>query len=67
MPTVLVDGGAWHGIHGSSTDWGCHWWERVTFGKRDAVEQQFLIFKQRIRQFTSGVAQCACGNGSIVV
>ena len=26
-------------------------WERVTFRKRNAVEQWFSVFKQRIKQF----------------
>ena len=26
-------------------------WERVTFGKRNAVEQWFSVFKQRVKRF----------------
>jgi transposase-like protein len=47
-PTVLVDGGPWYpralrrlGVP----------WERITFGRRNAVEQWFSVFKQRVKRF----------------
>ena len=47
-PTVVVDGGPWYAW--ALTRMGVPW-ERVTFGERNAVEQWFSIFKQRIKQF----------------
>jgi transposase-like protein len=47
-PTVLVDGGPWYPrvLDGLGVPW-----ERVTFGKRNAVEQWFSVFKQRVKRF----------------
>jgi len=47
-PMVLVDGGPWY--PGALTRVGVPW-ERVTFGKRNVVEQWFSVFKQRIKRF----------------
>ena len=47
-PTVLVDGGPWY--PGALCRLGVPW-ERVTFGKRNAVEQWFSVFKQRVKRF----------------
>ena len=47
-PTVLVDGGPWYPR--ALTKLGMPW-ERVTFGKRNVVEQWFSIFKQRVKRF----------------
>jgi transposase-like protein len=47
-PTVLVDGGPWYSWALSRLGVP---WERVTFGKRNAVEQWFSIFKQRVKRF----------------
>ena len=47
-PTVLVDGGPWYpkALHRLGVPW-----ERMTFGKRNTVEQWFSIFKQRLKRF----------------
>ena len=45
---VLVDGGAWYPR--ALTRLGVPW-ERVTFRKRNVVEQWFSVFKQRIKRF----------------
>ena len=47
-PTVLVDGGPWY--PGALSRMGVPW-ERVTFRKRNVVEQWFSIFKQRLKRF----------------
>ena len=47
-PTVPVDGGPWYAW--ALGRMGCRRWERVTFGKRNAVEQWFSIFKQRVKR-----------------
>ena len=47
-PTVLVDGGPWYPR--ALNTLGVPW-ERVTFGKRNAVEQWFSVFKQRVKWF----------------
>ena len=47
-PTVLVDGGPWYPRALTRLDVP---WERVTFGKRNVVEQWFSVFKQRIKRF----------------
>jgi transposase-like protein len=47
-PTVLVDGGPWY--FWALSRMGVPW-ERVTFGKRNAVEQWFSVFKQRVKRF----------------
>ena len=39
------------GIRGRSAGWAGRGWERVTFGRRNAVEQWFSIFKQRVKRF----------------
>jgi len=47
-PTVLVDGGPWYPRALNTLDVP---WERVTFGKRNVVEQWFSVFKQRVKRF----------------
>jgi transposase-like protein len=47
-PTVVVDGGPWYAW--ALTRMGLEW-ERVTFGERNAVEQWFSVFKQRVKRF----------------
>ena len=47
-PTVLADGGPWHSW--ALSRMGVPW-DWVTFGKRNAVEQWFSVFKQRVKRF----------------
>ena len=56
-PTVLVDGGPWYPRALSRLGVP---WERVTFGKRNVVEQWFSIFKQRVKRFYRRWPHNAC-------
>ena len=53
-PKVYVDGGPWY-------PWALQRlgvpWEHMTFGKRNAIEQWFGIFKHRIKRFYAGGLQ----------